>query len=82
MTHDDKKRANSLLVTLLFYGGNGQVRNLRRDLEAVHGISVTLDRVRADVTWLTDIGYVRSINDTVALTEEGREAAQGLRELP
>lgn len=82
MTEADKKRANSLLVTLLFAGGAGQARQLRDELETVHGIVATLDRVRADCAWLADVGLVQKINDTVALTEEGRDVAQGRRQLP
>ena len=82
MTPEDKKRANSLLVSLLFAGGASQARTLRTDLESVHGIAVTLDRVRQDLAWLADVGLVQRIHDTVALTEEGRETAGGLRKLP
>lgn len=81
MTPADKKRANSLLVTLHFAGGSGQARQLREELETVHGISATLDRVRADLAWLTDVGLVQRCADTVVLTEEGRETATGLRQL-
>lgn len=82
MTEVDKRRANSLLVTLLFAGGVGQARQLRGDLETVHGIVVTLDRVRADLAWLADVGLVQRIGDTVSLTQEGRETATGARSLP
>lgn len=82
MTGNDKKRCNSLLVTLLFAGGAGQARVLRDELETVHGVVATLDRVRADLAWLADVGLVQKINDTVALTEEGRDVASGRRTLP
>jgi hypothetical protein len=82
VTLDDKKRANSLLVTLLFAGGAGQARALRDELESVHGVVATLDRVRADLAWLADVGLVQRIDDTVALTEEGRDVASGRRRLP
>lgn len=82
MTEADKKRANSLLVTLHFAGGAGQARGLRDELESVHGIAVTLDRVRMDLAWLSDVGLLQRVNDTVALTQEGREVACGLRKLP
>jgi hypothetical protein len=82
VTEHDKKRANSLLVTLLFAGGAGQARQLRDELESVHGVVATLDRVRADLAWLADVGLVQKINDTVALSEEGRDVAQGRRALP
>lgn len=82
MTPTDKKRANSLLVTISFGGGTGQARALRGELESVHGIAVTLDRVRADLAWLADVGLVLRQGDTVVLTQEGREVADGTRELP
>ena len=82
MSPEDKKRANSLLVTLHFGGGSGQARGLREELETTHGIAVTLDRVRADLAWLTDVGLVQRFEDTVVLTQEGRETATGLRRLP
>lgn len=81
MNEPDKKRAVSLLVSLLFAGGSGQARALRDELETVHGVVSTIDRVRADLSWLADVGMVQRINDTVALTEEGRDVAQGRRRL-
>jgi len=82
MTPIDKRRANSLLVSIHFDGGVSQARDLRDALANVHGIVVTLDRVRADLAWLADIGLVQRRDDTVALTEEGRETATGARNLP
>lgn len=81
MTEQDKKRRNSLLCTLAFQGGNGVARELRNDLEAVHGCAVTLDKVRADLRVLADIGAVNLNDDLVQITAEGREHAQLLREL-
>lgn len=82
MTETDKKRCNSLVAQLFFVGGASSARVLRDELEAVHGISVTLDRVRSDITWLADIGLVVREGDIVALTEDGREVANGRRKLP
>lgn len=81
MIEDDKKRRNSLLCTLAFQGGNGVARELRNDLESVHGVAVTLDKVRADLRVLADIGALQLNGDLVQITAEGREHAQGLREL-
>lgn len=72
MTESDKMRCNSLLATLNFHGGNGVARALRDELEHTHGIAVTLDRVRADLNWLSGIGAVRKTGDQVSLTEDGR----------
>ena len=81
MTDGDKKRRNSLLCTLNFNGGNGVARELRNELESTHGVAVTLDKVRADLRVLADIGAVRINDDLVQITAEGREHAQQLREL-
>lgn len=81
MSEDDKKRRNSLLCTLAFNGGNGVVRELRNDLEAIHNVACTLDKVRADLRVLADIGAVNINGDMVQITAEGREHAQQLREL-
>lgn len=81
MTDQDKKRRNSLLATLAFFGGNSIARELRNELEEVHGVAVTLDKLRADLRILADIGAVRLNDDLVQITAEGREHAQRLREL-
>lgn len=83
MSEQDKKRRNSLLATLVFAGGNSVARLLRHELEEVHGIAVSLDKVRADLRVLDDIGAVRydSEGDLVQVTLAGREHVQRLREL-
>lgn len=81
MTEDDKKRRNSLLCTLAFGGGNSVARELRAELENVHGVAVTLDKVRADLRVLADVGAVNLNGDMVQITSEGREHAEMLREL-
>jgi coproporphyrinogen III oxidase-like Fe-S oxidoreductase len=81
MLEDDKKRRNSLLCTLAFAGGHGVVRLLRDELEKVHGIAVTQDKLRADLAVLADVGAVRTDGDLVQITAEGREHAQSLRAL-
>lgn len=81
MTDDDKKRRNSLLATLAFFSGNSVARELRDELEEVHGVAVTLDKVRADLRVLQDVSALRLNGDMVQITAEGREHAQRLREL-
>lgn len=81
MTDDDKRRRNSLLATLAFAGGNSVARELREELESVHGIAVTLDKVRSDLRVLEDVSAVKLNGDMVQITAEGREHAQRLREL-
>ncbi|MEY4593566.1 MAG: hypothetical protein RIR18_2461 [Pseudomonadota bacterium] len=83
MTEQDKRRRNSLLCTLAYHGGNSVARVLRTELEEVHGVAVTLDKVRADLRVLADIGALRyeDDGDLVQITAEGREHAQQLRKL-
>ena len=80
MGDDDKKRRNALLCTVSFHG-HGVARELRNEMESTHGIAVTLDKLRADLRWLADIGGVSLSGDQVQITAEGREHAQQLREL-
>lgn len=81
MTEQDRKRRNSLLATLAFAGGNSVARHLRDELEAVHGIAVTLDRVRADLSALEDVGAVQRNGELVQITADGREHVERLRAL-
>ena len=81
MTDDDKKRRNSLLASLAFSGGVSVARELRDELESVHNVPATLDRVRADLRVLADIGAVRLDGDRAMLTAEGREHVDRLRRL-
>ncbi len=81
MTEADKKRRNSLLASLAFEAGTAPARLLRQQLEDIHNLAVTLDRVRADLRVLADVGAVQLDGDMVMLTAEGREHVQRLREL-
>ncbi len=81
MTEADKRRRNSLLASLAFDEGSSTARRLRADLENVHNIPATLDRVRADLAWLADVGAVRVDGDLAMLTAEGREHVGRLRSL-
>lgn len=84
MTEQDKRRATSLLASLLFRNGTCNARDLRKDMEQVHGIVATLDRVRADLAWLDDVGLVefKSDIDIAMLNEEGRDVVAGRRKMP
>lgn len=81
MNDDDKRRRNSLLASLAFAGGASVARELRAELEGVHNVAATLDRVRADLAVLADVGAVRLDGDRVMLTAEGREHVDRLRAL-
>lgn len=82
MIEIDKKRCNSLLATLAF-AGQSVARELRNELESVHGVAATLDRVTADLRRLADLGAVRfdPAAGIAQITVEGREHVQRLREL-
>lgn len=82
MTEADRKRRNSLLATLAF-SGQAAARELRNELETVHGLAVTLDRVDSDLRALAEVGAVRYDAGLrlAQITAEGREHAQQLREL-
>lgn len=84
MTDADKRRASSLLATLLFRDGTSNPRDLRKDMESVHGIVATLDRVRADLAWLEDVGLIEYKPDIeiAMLNEEGRDVVAGRRRMP
>lgn len=84
MTEQDKRRATSLLASLLFRNGTCNARDLRKDMEQMHGIVATLDRVRADLAWLDDVGLVefKSDIDIAMLNEEGRDVVAGRRKMP
>lgn len=81
MNDEERRRRNSLLASLAFAGGASVARELRGELEAVHNIACTLDRVRADLRVLADIGALLLDGDRVLLTAEGREHVDRLRAL-
>lgn len=81
MIEADRKRRNSLLASLAFAGGASVARELRDELEIVHNVPATLDRVRADLRVLSDIGALRLEGDRALLTAEGREHVDRLRAL-
>lgn len=81
MNEVDRKRRNSLLASLAFADGASVARELRNELENVHNIAATIDRVRADLRVLADIGAVRLDGDRAMLTAEGREHIDQLRAL-
>lgn len=72
------------ILALLFFAP-GQVltaRKLRDELEAVHGQVATVDKVRADLLWLADVGLLQATADTATLTERGREVVQDRAVMP
>jgi hypothetical protein len=75
-TPDNRRR--SLLTSIVFGVGSPQsVRDLVREMSTVHGIAVSADLVRGDLTWLAEQGLVRKVEDAALHTERGRDVALG-----
>lgn len=76
-------RRRGILALLFFAPGQAlTARALRDELETVHGQVATVDRVRADLLWLADIGLLRVAGDAATLTERGREVVQDRAAMP
>ena len=76
-------RRASLLATLYFEpAGTARVGVLVRQMELVHGLVVSADLVRADLSWLGEMELVRYKDDSAQVTERGRDVAQGRAEFP
>lgn len=76
-------RRASLLATLYFEpSGTARITTLVKQMELVHGIVVSTDLVRADVTWLADVELAQAKDDVVRLTERGRDVATGRAQFP
>ena len=58
MSETEKRRRKALLATLSF-DQVATVRKLRGDMENVHGIPASADLIRADLSWLSEMGLVR-----------------------
>jgi hypothetical protein len=75
VTNKEYKRRNAILSTLSFEP-LATVSRLRHDLETVHGIAASADRVRADLDFLADVGLVRVDGDAARCTERGMDVAR------
>lgn len=76
-------RRRAILALLFFAAGQTMAaRRLRDDLDAVHGQVATVDRVRADLLWLADVGLIVASNDAATLTERGREVVLDRAAMP
>lgn len=67
-------RRRSLLATLNFHPCS-TAPTLRRELEGVHGIVASADLVRADLTWLAEMGLALWNGEEAQITERGRDVA-------
>lgn len=76
-------RRRSILATLFFAPGATLTAGALRDtLESVHGQVATVDKVRADLLWLADVGLLQSVADAATLTERGREVVMDRASMP
>jgi hypothetical protein len=81
---DPLRRRRSSVLASTFFATMGQttVRDLQRELETVHNIAVSRDAVRADLSWLQEVGLLRMLDDTAQITERGRDVARGTAPWP
>ncbi len=79
----EKNRRRAILALLFFAPGQTlTARKLRDELEAVHGQVVTVDKVRADLLWLADVGMLQAAGDVATVTERGKEVVQDRAVMP
>lgn len=77
----EKKRRNSVLASL-FFDPLSSPTYLCEQLETVHGINASADLVRADLTWLQEMGLVRFDGHVASVTERGKDVARGRAKFP
>lgn len=75
MSETEKRRRKALLATLSF-DQVSTVRKLRSDMENVHGITASADLIRADLSWLSEMGLLRFDGDAAQCTERGMDVAR------
>ena len=79
----ERTRRRAILTLLFFSAGQAlSARRLRDELETLHGQVATVDRVRADLLWLADVGLVTHANDVAALSEYGRDVFMDRAAMP
>ena len=81
MSEQEKRRRASLLSTL-FFEPMATVARLRGEMETVHGIACSADLVRADLSWLAEMGLVRWNGEAAQCTERGRDVAAQRAKFP
>lgn len=81
MSEQEKRRRNSLLSTL-FFEPLATVAQLRCEMESVHGIACSADLIRADLSWLAEMGLVRWNGEAAQCTERGKDVAAQRAKFP
>jgi hypothetical protein len=74
MNEHEKKRRASLLATLSFQPAL-PVLLLKKEMESVHGLAMSADLVRADLSWLAEMGLALWNGELAQCTERGRDVA-------
>lgn len=77
----DKKRRTSLLVSL-YFDPLTSATALAEELETVHGITASADLIRADLTWLSEMGLARFDGRVASVTERGKDVARNRAPFP
>ncbi|MEY2875971.1 MAG: hypothetical protein RLZZ373_3342 [Pseudomonadota bacterium] len=82
--HDPIRRRRGSVLASLYFAPMSQatVRDLQRDLEQVHNVAASRDAVRADLSWLQEVGMVKVLDDTAQITERGRDVARNTAPWP
>lgn len=76
-------RRRGIIALLFFAPGQTLTANtLRDDLENVHGQVATVDKVRADLLWLADVGLLQAAGDAATITQRGREVVLDRAAMP
>ena len=82
MTNElDKKRRTSILASL-YFDPLSSTADLAEQLETVHGVNASADLIRADLTWLQEMGLARFDGRVASLTERGKDVARGRAKFP
>jgi hypothetical protein len=58
------------------------VIELQRELRVTHGLVLSADLLRGDLSWLQEQGLCKAREDVALLTERGRDVATGLAPWP
>lgn len=75
MSEAERRRRNALLASLSF-DPLATVARLRKEMETVHGIACSADLVRADLSWLAEVGLIRWDGEAAQCTERGMDVAR------
>jgi superfamily II helicase len=75
MTEIEYRRRSAVLASANF-DPLTTVAKLRSELEMVHGIACSADLIRADLSWLQEMGLVRFDGNAAQCTERGKDVAQ------